>query len=186
MKKVMSVVSVCLVVVCLMVTAVVPVCAATPKDDIMAKAKELVPAKYQAEYLPMLSNVLQQIDVDAAQAEAVIANMEAAAAAVEKDKGGSLSDYTAQETKAVLDEVNKACVTLNLKLEFRPAANPTHEGDVEGVITTVDGKKVAIVDLDVKKTNVADTNYTVLFAAALLVVTAAGCAVYGKKFVASR
>ena len=186
MKKVISTISVCLVVVCLMMAAIIPASAATPKEDIMAKAKELIPAAYQAEYLPMLSNVLQQIEVDATQAESVIANMEAAAAAVEKDKGGSLSEYTAKETEAVLAEVNEACATLNLKIESRPAANPTHEGDVEYVITTLEGKKVATVDLDVKKTNVADVNYTVMLAAALLIAGVVVSAVYGKKLVASR
>lgn len=184
MKKVLSIVSACLVLVGVVAMMVAPVSAATPKEDIIAKAKELIPAAYQAEYLPMLENVLQQVEVDAEQAKAVIANMEAAKAAVKEDKGDSMSDYTNAEQKAVLAEVKVACTTLGLTCEITPAENPDHEGDVDFYVYK-DEQKIADVDLDVKKTNTS-VDTTMIVMASLLVVVAAGAAVYGKKLVASR
>ena len=183
MKKALSIISACLVLVCVMVMAIAPVSAATPKEEIMAKAKELIPAAYQAEYLPMLENVLQQIEVNADQAVAVIKNMEDAAAAVEGDKGDSGSDYTGAEQKAVFAEIKDACTTLGLTCEMTPAENPTHEGDVDFYIYA-NGEKIADIDLDVKKTNTA-VDYTLIVVAAALIVVAAGAAVYGKKLSAS-
>ncbi len=184
MKKVLSIVSACLVLVGVVAMMVAPVSAATPKEEIIAKAKELIPAAYQAEYLPMLENVLQQVEVDADQAAAVIKNMEAAKAAVKEDKGDSLSDYTNAEQKAVITEVKDACTTLGLTCEFTPAEDPTHEGDVDFYVYK-EGTKIADIDLDVKKTNTS-VDYTMITVASLLVVVAAGAAVYGKKLVASR
>lgn len=184
MKKVLSIISACLVLVGVVAMMVAPVSAATPKEDIIAKAKELIPAAYQAEYLPMLENVLQQVEVDAEQAAAVIKNMETAKAAVKEDKGDSMSDYTNAEQKAVLAEMKDACTTLGLTCEVTPAENPTHKGDVDFYVYK-DEQKIADVDFDIKKTNTS-VDYTMITVAALLVVVAAGAAVYGKKLVASR
>lgn len=184
MKKVLSIISACLILVCVMVMAIAPVSAATPKEDIVAAAKDLIPAEYQAEYLPMLENVLQQVEVDAAQATAVIDNMKAAKAAVAEDKGASLSEYTTAEQAAVIAEVKDACTTLGLTCEITPAEDPTHEGDVDFYIYK-EGEKIADLDLDVKKTNTS-VDYTMIVAAVALIVVAAGAAVCGKKLVASR
>ncbi|MBQ7038143.1 MAG: hypothetical protein IJN61_03425 [Clostridia bacterium] len=184
MKKVLSIVSACLVLVGVVAMMVAPVSAATPKEDIIAKAKELIPAAYQAEYLPLLENVLQQVEVDSEQAAAVIKNMEAAKAAVKEDKGDSMSDYTNAEQKAVLAEVKDACTTLGLTCEITPAENPVHKGDVDFYVYKGE-QKIADIDFDVKKTNTS-VDYTMITVAALLVVVAAGAAVYGKKLVASR
>ncbi len=184
MKKVLSIVSACLVLVGVMAMMVAPVSAATPKDEIIAKAKELIPADYQAKYLPMLENVLQQVEVDAEQATAVIKNMETAKASIAEDKGASLSEYTNVEQKAVIAEVKSACTTLGLTCEITPAENPTHEGDMDFYVYK-DEQKIADIDLDVKKTDTA-VDYTMIALASLLVVVAAGAAVYGKKLVASR
>ncbi len=184
MKKVLSIVSACLVLACVMVMAIAPVSAATPKEDIVAAAKELIPAKYHEEYLPMLENVLQQVEVDANQAAAVIDNMKAAKEAISEDKGDSLSNYTQAQQKAVVAEIKDACTTLGLTCEITPAENPTHEGDVDFYIYK-DNQKIADIDLDVKKTNTS-VDYAMIAMASLLVVVAAGAAVYGKKLVASR
>lgn len=184
MKKVLSVVSACLVLAVVMVLAIAPVSAATPKEDIMAEAKKLIPTAYQAEYLPMLENVLQQIEVTADQATAVIGHMNAAAAAVTEDKGPSVSDYSAAEQKAVLAEIEGACTALGLTYEITPAENPTHPNDVDFYLYA-DGKKIADIDLDVQKTNTA-VDYTMIVVAGALIVLAAGAAVYGKKLSASR
>ncbi|MBR5540713.1 MAG: hypothetical protein IKU56_04965 [Clostridia bacterium] len=185
MKKVLSFVSACLVLACVMVMAIAPVSAATPKEDILAKAKELVPAQYHEEYLPLLENVLQQVEVTAEQATAVIANMEAAKASVAEDKGASLSEYTSDEQAAVVAEVEAACTTLGLTCEITPAENPTHEGDMDFYVYAANGDKIADVDLDVKKTNTA-VDYTMIVAAAALIAVAVGSAVYGKKLSVSR
>ena len=184
MKKVLSIISACLILVGIMAMAIAPVSAATPKEDIIAAAKEQIPAKYHEEYLPMLENVLQQVEVNAEQAAAVIENMKAAKAAIPEDKGASLSEYTAEQQKIVVAEVKDACTTLGLTCEVTPAENPTHEGDVDFYIYK-DAQKIADIDLDVKKTNTS-VDYTMIVVASLLVVVAAGAAVYGKKLVASR
>ncbi len=188
MKKVLSIVSACLVLVGIMAMMVAPVSAATPKEEIIAKAKELIPAAYQAEYLPMIENVLQQVEVDADQAAAVIENMETAKAAVKEDKGASLSEYTNTEQKAVITEMRDACDTLGLvlKVEAVPEDKATHEGDTTVVITKKeDGKVITNVDLDVKKTDSA-VDYTMIVVAAGVAIVAIVSAAYGKKLAASR
>lgn len=188
MKKVVSIVSACLVLVGIMAMMVAPVSAATPKEEIIAKAKELIPAAYQAEYLPMLENVLQQVEVDAEQAAAVIKNMETAKAAVKEDKGSSLSEYTSAEQKAVIAEATEACDTLGLvlKVEAVPEDKASHKGDSTIVITRKeDGKVITNIDMDVKKTDSA-VDYTMIVVAAGMAIVAIVSAVYGKKLVASR
>ncbi len=184
MKKVLSIVSACLVLACVMVMAVAPVSAATPKEDIVAAAKSHVPAKYHADFLPALENILAQVDVDATQAAAVIAHIEAAKAAVSGDKGPSLSEYTRAEQAAVVAEAKAACAVLGLDCEFKPSEDPDHVGDVVLEVTQ-NGQKIGDVDHDIKKTNTA-VDYTVIIAGAALAVVAAVAAVYGKKLVASR
>lgn len=181
MKKVMSIVSVCLLLVGMMVLTVVPVSAATPKEDIIAAIKENVPAEYFEKYLPTIENTLQQVEVTAEQAEAVIANIEEAKKAVKEDKGDSLSEYTQVERQAVLAEFDTACKTLGVEYEIKPAAKPNHEGDVD-VVIKVDEKTVAVVNGDaVKKTNAPDSavNYGLVVLAGVLaaaaVVVAARC-----------
>ncbi len=184
MKKVLSIVSACLVLACVMVMAVAPVSAATPKEDIVAAAKAAVPEAYHAEYLPALENILAQVDVDATQAQAAIAHIEAAKASVSGDKGPSLSEYTKQEQEAVVAETRAACAVLGLDCEFVPSQSPDHEGDVVLVITQ-NGQTIGNVDHDIKKTNTA-VDVTVIIAGAAFAIVAAVAAVAGKKLVASR
>lgn len=185
MKKVLSIISACLIFACVMLMAIAPVCAATPKENIVAEAKKLIPAAYQAEYLPILENTLQQIEVTAEQATAVINHMNAAAKAVEEDKGDSLSHYSANEQTAVLTEIKAACTALNLTYELTPAENPTHEGDMDFYVYAPSGEKIADIDFDIKKTNSA-VDYTMVVAVLTLVVVAAGVAVCSKKLLAAR
>ncbi len=183
MKKLMSIVSVCFVLAAMLVVVASPVSAATPKEQIIAAAKANLPAEYFEKNLPTLENILQQIEVTAEQAELVVANIEAAKAAVAEDKGDSLSKYTAVEREAILKEFDEACETLGLTYEIKPAANPVHKGDVDCVIK-VDNKTVASLDGDaVKKTNVADS--TVNFGLVLLAGVFAAAAIFGKKAVTS-
>ncbi len=239
MKKVLSIISACLVLACVLAMAVVPAYAApsaeeleeltealknqdvdysnmdvneilkaqnievsqeeidaitteigenTPKEAIVAKAKELIPASYQSEYIPLIENTLQQVEVTSAQAVAVIVNMKAAKAAIKEDKGNSLSEYTETEQKAVMAQAKAACNTLGLVMtvEAVPEDKATHEGDTTIVITKKDtGKVVSTADFDVKKTDSA-VDYTMIIAGAAVAIVAIVSAVYGKKLVASR
>lgn len=174
MKKVMSIVLACVLLVSMMVLTVVPVSAATPKEDIIAAIKANIPAEYVAKHLPTLENVLQQIEVTAEQAEAVVKNIEAAKASVKEDKGDSLSEYAKAERDVIVAEFGKACETLGVEYEIKPAEKPTHEGDVD-VVVKVENKVIASVDGDaVKKTNAPErtVNYALVVLAGVLVAAA--------------
>ncbi len=187
MKKVISLCVACLLLVGMMAVAGFSASAATPKEEIVAAAKELIPSKYESQYLPTMENVLSQIDVTAEQADAVIAYMTAAKAAIQSDKGGSLSDYTADEINAVLDNFGRACETLHLTYELVDAENPQYKGDVICIIYLENGTKIATIDGDaVKKTDAPETNVALMVALGVLALAVAGSAVYGKKLLASR
>jgi glutamine synthetase type III len=86
------------------------VCAfADAEADIVAKAKEVCPDGYEAEYIPALENILAQVEVTEEQAAIVIAAMENSKAIVNSGKGTSLSDYTAAEKDQVLADLKTAC-----------------------------------------------------------------------------
>lgn len=176
--------------VCLLVVmCVVPVSAATPKEDILAAVKENLPASYSNRYLPMAENVLQQIDVTADQATKVIACINAMKAGINTDKGPSLDKYTEAEIGVVVEQFAAACEALNLTFEFKDSATPQHKSDIVCVLYDASGKKLADIDGDaVKKTDVAPTtvNYGYVALAALLALGAVAAAVYGKKAVADR
>ncbi len=190
MKRIASVLSVCLVLTCVMMMVVMPVSAATPKEEIIAAAKAAIPEKYHGKIINSIENVLQQIEVTPEQAKTVIEKIDTAKAAVKTDKGESASEYTEAEREAVLEEFGGACETLGLTYEIRPAANPTHEGDVDCVIKVANtNKQVAVIDQDVvKTTNVpeAAVDYTLIVAAAGVAVLAAIAAVGTKKVMAAR
>ncbi len=187
MKKIISLAAACLLLVGMMAFAGFSASAATPKEEIVAAVKANMPDKYEAQYIPTLENVLSQIDVTAEQAEEVIGYVEAAKAAIESDKGGSLSDYSQAEIRAVLDNFDKACTALGLTYEIVDAENPAHKADVECIIYLEDGTKIGSVDGDgVKKTDVAETNTMLMVLFGAFVAVTAGAAVYGKKLVASR
>lgn len=183
MKKVMSIVLACVLLASMMVLSIVPVSAATPKEDIIAAVKANVPAEYVEKYLPTLENVLQQVEVTAEQAEKVIANIETAKEAVKEDKGDSLSEYAKEEVTVIVAEFGKACETLGLEYEMKPAENATHEGDVD-VVVKLEDKVIATVDGDaVKKTNTPDSavNYGLVALAGVLAAAAVVVATRCKK-----
>ena len=187
MKKVISLFAACLLLVGMMAFAGFSASAATPKEDIVAAVKAAMPDKYEEHYLPMLENVLSQIEVTADQAEEVIGYIDAVKAAVKADKGPSLSEYSAAEIEVVVDNFDKACTALGLTYEFVDAENATHEGDVDCIIYLEDGTKIGSIDGDgVKKTNAPETNVALMVAFGAFVVVALGAAVYGKKLLASR
>ncbi len=179
MKKVLSLVAVCLLLVGMVGFSA---SAATPKEEIIAAAKEAMPDAYESKYMPTIENVLSQIDVSTEQAEAVIANIAAAKAAVKEDKGASLSEYTRAEIDAVLAEFDAACTTLGLTYEFVEAEDPAHVGDTIVHVYKADGTQIGTVDGEgVKKTNASEQNGVVMIALIGALVLAAGAAVCSKK-----
>lgn len=186
MKKVVSLALACLLLVGMISCIGFSASAATPKEEIVAAVKAAMPDAYEDQYLPMLENVLAQIEVSAEQAEAVIANIDAVKEEVKADKGASLSEYAAEEIEVVLENFDEACTTLGLTYELVDAENPTHEGDLDCKIY-VDGKQIGSVDGDgVKKTNAPEFNGALLVALIGMLTVAGVAAVYGKKLVASR
>ncbi len=186
MKKVLSLVAVCVLLVGMMACGVFSASAATPKEEIIAAVKAVLPAEDFNKSLPTLENVLQQIDVTAEQAKAVIANINEVATHLEgiEVKHLSLSEYSAAEQQLVLDNLTEACDTLGLTYELIPAKNPTHIGDVIAIFKLKDGTVVAEIDHDVKKTNAPEMNLPLVLTMVTLLVLAAGAAVYGKKVAA--
>ena len=181
MKKVLSLVAVCLLLVGMMSVGFAA-SAATPKEEIVAAVKAAMPDAYEAKYIPMVENTLSQIEVTAEQAAAVVANIDAVKATIKEDKGDSLSEYTADESKVVLAEFGAACETLGLGYKVVEAENPTHEGDVTvEVYKLTDNAPVGAVDGDgVKKTNAPAVNVAAISA----FVLALGAAFVSKKVAA--
>ncbi len=187
MKKAFSLLAVCVLLVGMMACVGFSASAATPKEDIVAAVKAAMPEAYQSKYLPTLENVLSQIDVTAEQAEKVIANIEAAKAAIESDKGESLHDYSEAERKAVLNNFDEACTTLGLTYKFVDAENPVHEGDSVCKVYTANGTQIATIDGEgVKKTDAPESNMALVLALLGAMALCGGAAIYGKKLVASR
>lgn len=186
MKKVLSLVAVCVLLVGMMACGVFSASAATPKEEIVAAVKSAVPADVFEANKPMIENVLSQIDVTAEQAKSVIANIEAVKAGVEFDHA-SLSEYTATEQKIITKNLDEACATLGLGYELVPAKKPTHKGDVECILYKLDGEDdktvIAQTDPDVKKTNAPETN-VVLVVALIGALAMAGVAVIFSRKVA--
>lgn len=179
----------CLLVVGVVTMTVMPVSAATPKQEILNYVEENLPDKYVKSYLPLAENVLKQVTVDAEQAEQVIACIEECKAVITTDKGGSLSDYSAKEIKFVMAQFATACDALNLTLTYELVETPKHKNDIVCEIYNAAGQKLADIDLDaVKKTNVpeSEVNYTYVVMAAVLLLGTAAAAVFGKKLVADR
>ena len=187
MKKVLSLFAACLLLVGMMAFAGFSASAATPKEDIVAAVKEAMPDKYEDQYLPMMENVLSQIEVTAEQAEEVIGYIANVKAAITEDKGPSLSEYTAAEIEIVLDNFDRACTALGLTYEFVDSENPQHAGDVDCIIYLQNGTKLGSFDGDgVKKTDAPENNTALMVVFGAFAVVAAGAAVYGKKLLASR
>ena len=182
-KKVLSLVAVCLLLVGMMSVGFAA-SAATPKEEIIAAVKAAMPAEYQAKYLPMVENALAQVEVTAEQAQEVIANIDTVKETVKEDKGDSLSEYAAEEAKVVLTEFGAACETLGLTYEIVEAENPDHEGDIAIKVYKADAAEktpVGSIDGDgVKKTNAPAVSVAAISALAL----ALGAAFVSKKVAA--
>ncbi len=153
------------------------VCAfADAKADIIAKAKEVCPDAYEAEYIPALENILAQIEVTDEQAAVVIAAMENSKAIVNSGKGTSLSDYTAAEKEQVIADLNKATDALNIGykiVEDKEISTLTFflENDDNKVLG-----EVAVGEKEVDSTGIVVEPATALLVAAVAFVALAGAA----------
>ncbi len=185
MKKVLSLVAVCVLLVGMMACGVFSASAATPKEEVIAALKASLPAEDFNENLPMIENVFSQIEVTAEQAKAVIANIDAVKAQVEhiEEKHLSLSEYSFAEQKVVLKNLDEACATLGLGYELKVAKKPTHKDDVECIVYKLDDTKTVIgqTDPDVKKTNAPETNVALVVALVSTLAMAGVVVVFSKK-----
>lgn len=182
MKKI-----VCAMLVCLLVLASMSVSVfAAPADDIVASAKENIPAKYEELYLVSLENVLSSITVTQEQADGVVECIETAAAAIKEDKGASLSNYTAEERAVVMEQFARACEILGLTYKVE-TTDKYHKGDV-AVKVYYGGEEVGTFDTDVVKKTDADGINMMWYALAAVALTAALAVAAGlsKKALAAR
>ena len=177
----------CAMIACLLVFASMGVSVfAAPADDIVAAAKENIPAKYEEDYLVSLENVLAAVSVSQEQADGVVECIETAAAAIEKDKGSSLSNYTAEEREAIMKHFAKACEILGLTYKVE-TTDKYHKGDV-CVRVYYNGEEVGTFDNDVVKKTDADGVSMMWYALAAVALSAALIVAAGlsKKALAAR
>lgn len=186
MKKVLSLLMVCLLVTAFTAMAIVPASAASAKEDIVASLKEHISADLLNKHLPAVENILQQLEITDEQAAQVIECIEAADAAV-GDLHYSLHGFTTEERVAIVEQLNKVCKILKMHYEIEVSEDPKHIGDDVAVFYKEDGTKLADVDFDVvRKTNTPiemDVMYVVL--AIVLMAGAVVAAFYAKKAVSA-
>ena len=185
MKKVLSLFLACLMIAAM---AVVPVSAASPKEDMVAAFKKAVPTDYVNMYLPMVENVLQQITVTREQADGVIECINACSGKITTDKGHTLHLYTLEERLFMLEQFKKACKILNLNYKVVPSSDSDHFHDFVYIIYDANGNRLGDFDGDiVRKTNVPyEVDGGVAVLAVVLLLGAGVAAVYGKKLLACR
>ncbi len=174
MKKIISI----LLTLVLLFTLAVSVSADdAAKAKIYDATKAACPVAYQATYLGTVQNVLNQIEVTAEQADAVVALINEAKAVI-SDKGASLSDYLAEERALIIDYINEISDVLGLAVTFKASDSAVHEGDMVAVIT-YNGAVLANVDGEVVKVTGGNASSTALFA--ILALAFAGVSVVATK-----
>ena len=188
MKKWISLLLVCLLLVGTVATMIVPVSAATPKESLIAAFKDAVPKAYVEMYLPMVENVLRQITVTQEQADGVMECINACKNTIKTDKGHTLHLYTVEERYFMLDQFKIACEILNLTYKISMSTDPDHVTDVVYTVYDAAGNPLADFDGDiVRKTNTAyEVDGSLALLAAVLLTGAVAAVAYGKKYVASR
>lgn len=189
MKKLIAMLLACVMLVGM--TATVSVSAAGPKDDMIAACYEYMPEPLIKEYLPLIQNILAQIEVNQDQADQVIECIKESREFFKEYKGVTLHYYTQEERKFAVDMVARICDILFLTTKYTSSTDKDHHQDVVCEIYTQDGTMIGVLDGDVvKKTNVPEeesgVNYGVIVLAAVVMVGAAGAAVASKKFAAQR
>lgn len=169
----------------------VPVSAATPKEQLVACAKENMPEELMTRYLPSIENTLRMITVNQAQADEICDLIVETREYFESTggfKGVSLHSYSRAQQDFALDMVARMCEVLGLTARYTISTSPEHDFDFVCTIYDQNGKRIAVLDGDaVKQTNAPYTvNYTYVVGAVALLLAAAVAAVMGKKFAAER
>ena len=151
---------------------------AADKSDVLAKLNEAIPADFQSTYYVMFENILNQIDVDAAQADKLIALINDAKNTIPND-GRSYSEYISEYKDYAIKKINEASDILGVTATFS-----TEKGDTKVVITDKSGKKLGELNgTIVKKTNVPEVSVAVqaLPFATIALVALAGATLSVKK-----
>ena len=192
MKKLITILVMCLLVTGLVATAVAPVSAATPKERMLDACEEHMPEPLLKEYRPLIENILRQITVSETQADQVIECIKESREFFKEYKGISLHTYTAEEREFAINMVSRICEILGLTAKYGYSTDSDHKDDMICEIYDANGNLLGILDGDaVKKTNAPETetaavNYGYVVLAAVLALGAAAAAVTGKKLSAQR
>ena len=187
LKKLIAMLMACLMLVGM--TATVSVSAATPKESMIDACEEYMPEPLLKEYLPLIENILAQIEVSQDQADQVIQCIKESREFFKEYKGVTLHYYTAEERKFAVDMVARICEILFLTAKYSYSTDADHHNDMVCEIYNADGQLLGILDGDVvKKTNApeSDVNYTYVVLCVVAMIGAVGAAVAGKKFAAQR
>lgn len=182
MKKVLTLLTACIVVVAMLVLAVVPACAQTPKQKIISAVKENIPEHYVKIDLPIVENILSQVSVSEEQATEVIKAVMACKDAFPKDEGYSVHFYETEQIVVIEEQFDIVCRILGLTYEIVPSTTPDHEGDVVYLIYN-GSKLIADVDFDVRRTDKAgsDVDYALIVMAVAALAGTVGAIVCAKK-----
>lgn len=187
LKKIIAMLMACLMLVGM--TATVSVSAATPKESMIDACEEYMPEPLLKEYLPLIENILAQIEADQDQADQVIECIKESREFFKEFKGVSLHTYTLEERKFAVDMVARICEILGLTAKYTYSTDADHHNDMVCEIYDGSGRLIGVLDGDVvKKTNApeSDVNYGAVVLAAVVMIGAAGAIVAGKKFAAQR
>lgn len=191
MKKFVSVLMLCVLMVSMVVAAALPVSAATPKEQLVACARENMPEQLVTKYMPAIENTLRYISVNQEQADQICDIIVETREYFESTggyKGVTLHYYTREHQLYAVDVVAEICDILGLTSRYTFSTDADHDFDVVITIFDAQGRRLAILDGDaVKQTNTPYTvDYTYVVVAAALLLIAGAAAVVGKKLTAER
>lgn len=160
MKKLISLI---LILVMLSALAVCASADAASKTRLLDAAKNACPAQYHDRYLGIAQNIIDQIDVSADNADAVIALLNEGSAFISTNKGPSLDKYSAEEIAKAVALFNAACEELSITTEWSVLKNGAHKGDMI-VRLYYNGTLIATLDGDDFKTsdNTAGSGATII------------------------
>lgn len=153
-----------------------PVAAASPKQEILDYVKNNFSPQLYEDYLPLAENLLSQVELSDGQAEAVIEKIEQVKDIPSVDNGASLSEYSKDEREQVLEKLGEACEILDVRYELTVSQGAASKENTVAVFYNNDGVKLGEVDMDaVKKTNTPDEPpYGFAIAAGLFGIAAVG------------
>lgn len=156
MKKLISII---LILVMLSALAVCTSADEVSKARLLNAAKNACPTQYHDRYLGIAQNIIDQIDVSADNADAVIGLLGEGSTFISTNKGPSLDKYSAEEIAKAVDLFNAACEELSITTEWSVLNNGAHKGDMIARLY-YDGTLIATLDGDDFKTSDDDTGTT--------------------------